>query len=151
MTEMMEKDSPKGWTSCRSLCKAGLLFTVPGSVSETQGSPPAFSSVQSRSRRVRANFKRCDDQETRMAMLIYKPKTDTLDDVSQEAEEETRNWQQDYLRGLADELAGDPIRYRSCPYWWLLKKTLISAGCTAFGEYIDQEWYDRRECHISVG
>lgn len=29
------------------------------------------------------------------------------------------------------------------PYWWLLKKTLISAGCTAFGEYIDQEWYDR--------
>lgn len=45
-----------------------------------------------------------------------------------------------YLRGIAENLKIQPWVYRSFgPYWWLLKRELIGAGFTDFGDEVDAE------------
>jgi hypothetical protein len=44
---------------------------------------------------------------------------------------------------IAKILRDRPLRYRTYgPYWWVVKRALIDAGVTDFGDHIDLEWFD---------
>ncbi len=45
---------------------------------------------------------------------------------------------------IADMLKKNPMQYRSYgPYWWVVKKILLSFGEDYFGSFLDAEWVEK--------
>jgi hypothetical protein len=78
-------------------------------------------------------------------MQIQKPTKEELTPLFIEATENqtAQKWEQRLIQAIADILRERPLRYRTYgPYWWVVKRALIDAGVTDFGDHIDQEWFD---------
>jgi hypothetical protein len=78
-------------------------------------------------------------------MQIQKPTKEELTPLFIEATENqtAQQWEQRLIQAIALILRKRPLRYRTYgPYWWVVKRALIDAGVTDFGDHIDQEWFD---------
>lgn len=54
-----------------------------------------------------------------------------------------REWVKTHCRLVASLLKRDPLRYRGYgPYWYVVKKALLDAGYSYFGDAIDKEWFE---------
>ncbi len=61
------------------------------------------------------------------------------------------DWRVKMLNGYRSILLKNPIQYRGFgPFWWILKKEMLDASITDFGDSLDAEWVERIEYGDSV-
>ena len=80
-------------------------------------------------------------------MKVYKPSMNDLRTLKREATSGGVVPETEWLRKMTETMSkilqGDPRSYRSFgPYWWIVKKALLDAGHSQFGDFLDLEWLE---------
>lgn len=85
---------------------------------------------------------------------VVKPSAEVLGTMLTEATSRGKTpeaWLSEYLVNAAGILDADPMRYRGYgPFWWGLKKALIEAGFSRFGNFVDLECAEVTDCGSMV-
>lgn len=81
--------------------------------------------------------------------LFYKPDIDTtlaplLVQGTKNGQKTREEWLEGMAHAIASMLKKNPMQYRSYgPYWWVVKKILLSFGEDHFGSFLDAEWVEK--------